>query len=328
MIIVNQFFSNNYLRGSLFFIFLFISGVFFNVLFGIDSINIPAFPGNLYILILLTLLHIIIFFYFKKKKFIEWLSKSSLFITSFSGYLIYELFKILIKQNILTIKLQFIDSPNLLTSGWAYLLIRLFLITCLYFSILNYIYPLKGKYFGLIFFRLGIWLVLIALWFGLPDKQIFYINLLENGEKSNYGVSSSDKIIEMPFYLQLIDFKFNNNNYSILSKNYWKNIYFTKIRKKNDISSLLVITNDSIRNDTVLLTLFEPINLKGWYLYQKGYDESKGSSSTLSIIKAEKDPWKQMSVSGYISIILGSLLFFIFLKPKAKHPAFLPEHYK
>jgi len=73
--------------------------------------------------------------------------------------------------------------------------------------------------------------------------------------------------------------------------------------------SLLEIIN---RNDTIpaVLEVNKPIKIRGWQLYQMGYDQMEGRNSQLSIIEAVNDPWLPVVYTGIFMLLAGAVYLF------------------
>jgi len=51
----------------------------------------------------------------------------------------------------------------------------------------------------------------------------------------------------------------------------------------------------------------EPLNIRGWTIYQVGYNEDLGKWSNISIIQLVRDPWLPAVYTGIFMILLGSI---------------------
>jgi hypothetical protein len=80
--------------------------------------------------------------------------------------------------------------------------------------------------------------------------------------------------------------------------------------------SKLVVFKDEQNKDTVTLEVNKPYSVKGWDIYQVGYDESKGKWSTQSVIQAVKDPWLPIVYVGVFLLISGAVYMFWIGKDK------------
>lgn len=75
-------------------------------------------------------------------------------------------------------------------------------------------------------------------------------------------------------------------------------------------SSRLLVRTDSTHTDTVTLEVNKPYKVKGWTIYQVGFDQSKGKWSSLSVLEAVSDPWISLVYTGFFMLIAGALLLF------------------
>lgn len=58
------------------------------------------------------------------------------------------------------------------------------------------------------------------------------------------------------------------------------------------------------------LEVNKPVSIKGWKLYQMGYDEKSGRWSDLSLVEGVRDPWLPAVYLGFFMILAGNTLFF------------------
>lgn len=58
------------------------------------------------------------------------------------------------------------------------------------------------------------------------------------------------------------------------------------------------------------LEVNKPVTVKGWTLYQMGYDEKSGKWSELSLVEGVRDPWLPVVYLGFFMILAGNTLFF------------------
>ena len=73
-------------------------------------------------------------------------------------------------------------------------------------------------------------------------------------------------------------------------------------------SSLVIATEQ----DTIpaLLEVNKPVKIKGWKLYQMGYNQAEGRDSQLSIIEAVNDPWLPIVYTGIFMLLAGAVYLF------------------
>jgi hypothetical protein len=84
-----------------------------------------------------------------------------------------------------------------------------------------------------------------------------------------------------------------------------------------EFSSMLEVTQNNGKSETVKLIVNNPIHVGAWNLYQTSYDEEKGKWSTLSVIEAIRDPWIIFIYIGIGMVLAGAVyLFWIGRNPK------------
>lgn len=90
-------------------------------------------------------------------------------------------------------------------------------------------------------------------------------------------------------------------------------LMLTQPEPKKYCSRLLVL-EDLNKSDTVTLEVNKPYAIKGWDMYQIGYNQFRDKGLTLSIIEAVRDPWLPVVYAGMALIFAGSV--YLFLKGK------------
>jgi hypothetical protein len=88
-----------------------------------------------------------------------------------------------------------------------------------------------------------------------------------------------------------------------------QNVLFMERPKPAKYSSVLETIQDGLI-DTLSIEVNNPVRIKGYALYQVGYDEHSGKWSSVSIIEAVKDPWLPVVYIGIIMVLAGSVYLF------------------
>ena len=70
-------------------------------------------------------------------------------------------------------------------------------------------------------------------------------------------------------------------------------------------SALVEVMKDSLKTDTATIEVNKPYTVKGWKIYQVGYDQSKGKWSNLSVLEAIKDPSLPLVYTGFFMVMAG-----------------------
>lgn len=118
---------------------------------------------------------------------------------------------------------------------------------------------------------------------------------IREGEKSNKFVmhtSKGVKVEELPFELELVDFKLNRYPGSNSPSSY--------------ISKLLVHINDNVIETSVYMN--NVLNLKGYRFFQASYDQDEMGT----VLSVNKDvAGRTITYSGYVLLIIGFILMFL-----------------
>ena len=133
---------------------------------------------------------------------------------------------------------------------------------------------------------------------GYPAALVFAKNI-HSGDTVR-GWVSTGSIMLHPDYLAL-----KGNQYLILNAPEPKKFY-----------SKIVIFKDSKNTDTVQIEVNKPYSIKGWTLYQSGYNQQMRKWSNLSVIEAVRDPWLPVVYTGIFLLIAGAVYMFWIGKDK------------
>ena len=72
-------------------------------------------------------------------------------------------------------------------------------------------------------------------------------------------------------------------------------------------SSLIEIIDKNNNSDTILIEVNKPHSVKGWKLYQVGYEQQMGRWSPVSILEVVYDPWLPVIYTGIFMLIIGGI---------------------
>jgi len=79
------------------------------------------------------------------------------------------------------------------------------------------------------------------------------------------------------------------------------------IRRPKKFSSYIRAFYGTNKTEDFTVEVNKPAHLKGWTIYQTGYDEEMGKWSTRSIIQLVNDPWLPVVYTGIFMILAGAL---------------------
>lgn len=184
---------------------LIVAGFFLEYSMASSQIALPGFPYNLWIIggyLFITLIS----FYFLKGNIVKWLVSIPSVIASVSSMTFLVLLMGFIPQN--DVASDFATQLGLthITRSWPYLLIALYLITTLTFSIYKrFTFPITLKKVAYFMNHAGLWIVIVSASLGTADLKRLTMDLQE-GEKKDYAVDRMETPYRVPFEIHLHDF--------------------------------------------------------------------------------------------------------------------------
>ena len=95
-------------------------------------------------------------------------------------------------------------------------------------------------------------------------------------------------------------------------------VSLTQPEPKRYSSDLVLYTKDGVKKP-VTLEVNKPFKIKGWKVYQQGYNERKGRWSELTILEIVKDPWLPVVYTGIFMLMAGAVMLFWSGRRKQKH---------
>jgi len=99
----------------------------------------------------------------------------------------------------------------------------------------------------------------------------------------------------------------------VLDSNYFVALTVPKAKKYTSVITCF----GKNKSYDFLLQVNKPVTIRGWTLYQSGYDEQKGKWSDLSIIELIRDPWLPVVYAGIIMLLAGAVML-ILLTPRSR----------
>jgi hypothetical protein len=101
-----------------------------------------------------------------------------------------------------------------------------------------------------------------------------------------------------------------------LNKQYM--VSLTQPEPRRYSSELVLYTKEGVKKP-VILEVNKPFKIKGWKVYQQGYNERKGRWSGLTILEIVKDPWLPVVYTGIFMLMAGAVMLFWSGRRKQKH---------
>lgn len=194
-----------YKESFLIALFALILGFLLQLITG-GGVNMPQWPMNIAI-ILIFILYFVLIHFLVKHPIVKWLSSIPAAIAAVSTYTLMVLFMGFIPQ------FPNWDDPSLfdilgftsVTSSWAYLMVALYLLIVLGFTIMRRLNKFSIKNIAFLLNHIGLWIVVVAASLGATDMWRLSMQVDPSG-KQNIAVDSKRLAWKMDFAMQLIDF--------------------------------------------------------------------------------------------------------------------------
>lgn len=174
-------------------------------------VELPQWPVNLLALGGYIFVTAVIFFSAKRHPFVKWMHSIPSTVSAVSS------------MTVLVILMGFIPQQEMpgsvvtqlgithLTRSWPYLLVVVYLLTVLTFTIYKRAYPLTWKNAAFLMNHAGLWIVLVAASLGTADLKRLSMSLTE-GEKKETAYGQGETQYKVPFAVKLHDFQMEEYN--------------------------------------------------------------------------------------------------------------------
>ena len=136
----------------------------------------------------------------------------------------------------------------------------------------------------------GLFLAIVAATLGSADIQQLRM-MVTTGQLEQVAYNESGDEVPLPFAVELKRFIMET---------------YEDGSPKRFASDLRFLTNDR-QVLTATVDVNRPANLKGYNIYQFGYDEAAGPASEYSILQIVRDPWLPAVYTGICMLLFGAL---------------------
>lgn len=181
-------------------------GVVWQIALGKSGLQLPRWPGNLYLALLFAVALSVLHFFFQKSVTVKWLRSIPAAVTSaglFCGLAV--LMGIIPQTKAPTSGFIRLLGLNQLTGSWLYMIANVYFLSCLGMATLKRLFPMKRKNTGYILNHLGLWLTLVAASLGSSDLQRLSMACYE-GKIEWRAENENGQVVEMPLAVELKDF--------------------------------------------------------------------------------------------------------------------------
>lgn len=190
-----------------------------------------------------------------------------------------------------------VDSIGItaMLSFWPFVLTYLWLMVLVGMVCLTRLRP-KWRNIPFLLNHLGIFIALVAGTLGNADMQRLRM-MVQEGQTGRYAYDASYMAHELPFVIELHDFSIQESP------------------KLSYMSDVTVRTKSGVtKHDTIRVN--KPLSIRGWKVYQYGYDEARGAESNISIFELVRDPWLPYVYIGIFMMLAGAVTGLIGKKVK------------
>ena len=180
-------------------------------------------------------------------------------------------------------------------SFWPFVLLYLWIAFILAQVSLVQVLHFKWRRLPSLVSHLGLLISLLTATLGSADMQRLQMyTVLEQTEWR--GINERNMVIELPIAIKLKQFIMET---------------YDDGSPKRFASDIIIYTKngDSLQ---ATVDVNKPVEVRGWKIYQYGYDTTKGAESELSILELVRDPWLPYVYTGIYMMLFGALTMFIF----------------
>lgn len=180
-------------------------------------------------------------------------------------------------------------------SFWPFVLLYLWIAFILAQVSLVQVLHFKWRRLPSLVSHLGLLITLLTATLGSADLQRLQMYTVLD-ETEWRGINERNMIIELPIAIKLKQFIMET---------------YDDGSPKRFASDIIIYTKngDSLQ---ATVDVNKPVEVRGWKIYQYGYDTTKGAESELSILELVRDPWLPYVYTGIYMMLFGALTMFIF----------------
>lgn len=176
-------------------------------------------------------------------------------------------------------------------SFWPFVLLYVYLTVILIQVTLVQLTHFKWRKLPSVVSHIGLLITLLTATLGSADLQRLRMYTMKD-ELEWRAIDDRNQVVELPLAIKLKQFMMET---------------YDDGTPKRFASDIIVYTKDEeILRYTVDVN--KPAEVKGWKIYQYGYDTTKGAESDISILELVRDPWLPSVYTGIYLMIAGAVL--------------------
>ena len=184
---------------------------------------------------------------------------------------------------------------------WPFVMIWTWMMVIAGLATLNHLLRWKWREIPFIVNHLGVFLAIVCATLGSADLQELQMTVF--GDTPEWRALSDDgAVVEPGLTVELQQFTVD---------------YYEDGTPKRFASDISVNSDDGETVDGTV-EVNKPLKVKGWKIYQYGYDVRRGPESPYSVFMLVRDPWIPAVYLGIFLMLAGALCLMFFMAPKTK----------
>lgn len=271
------------------------AGVLLQVALGPVEWGLLAWPVNLIALILLVLVVGLMYALRRKVYVFEWMMHIDAAVPCLSYAAALTILMGLLPQ----VPGEGVPWLNQMLRFWPFVLIWTWMILISSLASLNHLLRWKVKEIPFLLNHLGVVIAIVSATLSNADIRKLQLTAF-TGETEWRAIDDAGMVHEPGLAIELHQFTMEE---------------YPDHSPKRFASDITVHTEDgkSVRGT---VEVNKPMKVKGWKIYQYGYDSYRGAESPYSVFQLVRDPWIFWVYLGIFMMIAGALCLMFFLAPK------------
>jgi len=274
---------------------LLVTGLLLQVVLGPVEWGLLAWPVNLILLILLVLVIAVLYALRRKVYVFEWMMHIDAAVPCLSYAAALTILMGLLPQ----VRGEGVPWLNQMLCFWPFVLIWTWMILISALAALNHLLRWKVKEVPFLLNHFGVVIAIVSATLGHADIRTLQLTAF-TGEPEWRALDEVGMVHEPGLAIELHQFMMEE---------------YPDHTPKRFASDITVYTEDG-KTVRGTVEVNNPMKVKGWKIYQYGYDSSRGVESSYSVFQLVRDPWIAWVYLGIFMMLAGALCLMLFMAPK------------
>lgn len=300
---------------------LLLTGIALQLAIGNLSWQLFAFPANLITLIIYLLFVVAAYLLRQKVYFVQFCMTPPAAVASLGYAVVLTAIMGLTRQSAEgTVPGDWLGLSNML-SAWPFVLIYLWLTTCVALTTLYQIHHFAWHRLPAIVCHLGLVIVIVCGTLGSADMKRLKVYCMQ-GTPEWRALDDHGNVTELPLAIQLNRFILEEYPAELQKVRGadGKPTLMSMPTPKRYASEVDIYTKKG-EDIKATIEVNKPVSVSGWTIYQYSYDTSMGARSRLSIFELVTDPWMPAVYVGIGLLLLGAVMMFFTLRKNDAPPS-------